>query len=205
MRKLIALAAIVLGMTLLAGAQEAPKVEIFGGYSLFHFDDKGLESGLQAIDPTLTANRNLHGWNAAVQFNANRWFGIVADFSGHYGNIIESPSGSVSGNVYNFLFGPQINLRGEKVGAFVHALLGGNRSKINSIAVVPPTPDVSDTAFAWAVGGGVDINATKKVAIRVAQFDYIYTSHTFSQYGLDLSHQNNFRFSTGLVLKLGGK
>src|SRR5512143_2113781 len=121
MRKFIALAMIVLGMTMVAAAQDVPQVEIFGGYSLFHFDDKGLESELQAIDPTLTANRNLHGWNAAVQFNANKWLGIVADFSGHYGNIIESPVGSVSGNVYNFLFGPQINLRQEKANIFVRA------------------------------------------------------------------------------------
>ncbi len=205
MRTFMAVAAIVLAMTLLVAAQEVPKVEIFGGYSLFHFDDKGLESELQAIDPTLTANRNLHGWNAAAQFNVNHWLGIVGDFSGHYGNVIESPVGSVSGNVYNFLFGPQINLRGKKMTGFVHGLFGANRSKINSIAVVPPTPEVTDTAFAMALGGGLDINASKRFAVRIAQFDYIYTTHTFSQYGLDLSHQNNFRFSAGIVLKLGEK
>ncbi len=205
MRKFIVLAVIVLGMTLYAGAQEVPQVEVFGGYSLFHFDDQGLETELQTIDPSFTVNRNLHGWNAAVQFNVNKYFGIVGDVSGHYGSLVEHPAGTVSGNIYNFLFGPQINIRGEKATGFVHALFGGNRLKVDSIPVVPPTPELTDTAFAFAIGGGVDINATKRVAIRVGQFDYVFTHHTFSQYGLDLPHQNNFRFSAGIVLKLGEK
>ncbi len=203
MRKFIALAVMVLGMTLYAGAQEVPQVEVFGGYSLFHFDDQGLEAELQTIDPTVTLNRNLHGWNAAVQFNANKWLGIVGDFSGHYGTVGENPSGSVSGNIYNFLFGPQINIRGEKATGFVHALFGGNRFKIDAIPAPIDTPEVTDTAFAFAIGGGVDINVTKMVAIRAGQFDYIFTKHTFSQFGLNQPHQNNFRFSAGIVLKLG--
>ncbi len=202
MRRFTAVAATVLLMTLFAVAQDVPRVEVFGGYSLFHFDDKGLEAPLQAIDPSLTVNRNLHGWNAAVQFNANKWFGIVGDVSGHYGNVIESPIGSVSGNIYNFIFGPQINARGEKATGFVHALFGGNRSKINAIPAIG-LPDISDTAFAMAIGGGVDLSVSKRIAVRLGQFDYIYSTHTFSQYGLDLAHQNNFRFSTGIVFKLG--
>ena len=204
MRRFIAVTTLVLGMTLLAVAQNVPQVEVFGGYSLFHFDDKCLESDLQLLDPSITVNRNLHGWNGAVQFNINKWLGAVADVSGHYGNVIESPVGSISGNVYNFLFGPQINVRGEKATGFVHALFGGNRSKINSIAAVG-LPEITDTAFAMAIGGGVDINVSKRIAVRPAQFDYIYTNHTFSQYGLDLAHQNNFRFSAGIVFKFGQK
>ncbi len=204
MRRFTAVAGIVFLMTLFAGAQDVPQVEVFGGYSLFHFDDKGLEAPLQALNPNLTVNRNLHGWNGAVQFNVNKWIGIVGDVSGHYGNVIESPVGSISGNIYNFLFGPQINARGEKATGFVHVLLGGNRSKINAIPAIG-LPDVSDTAFAMAIGGGVDLNVTKRVAVRLGQFDYIYTTHTFSQYGLDLAHQNNFRFSTGIVFNFGQK
>ncbi len=212
MRKFIAVALLLLGMASLAAAQaETPAVEIFGGYSLFHFDDQDLETDVNTAIPGsgFVVNKNLHGWEAAVQFNATKSIGIVADFSGHYGTLAEVPSAGVSGNIYNFLFGPQFNYRTEKATIFAHALFGGNRLGVDSftIPVVPPATFAaqSDTAFAMAFGGGLDFNATKKVAIRVAQFDYIYTNHTFSDYGFDLPHQNNFRFSAGLVLKLGNR
>ena len=58
-------------------AQDVSKAEVFGGYSW--------------------AGGNFHGWNAAVMGNVTKRFGIVADFSGHYGSeldgaiLIDSP------------------------------------------------------------------------------------------------------------------
>ena len=47
-------------------------------------------------------------------------------------------------------------------------------------------------------GGGVDINAGKKVAVRLAQFDYIPTR--FSGFWF-----HNFRYEAGIVFMVGGK
>src|SRR6266513_1919874 len=52
-------------------AQDIPKAEVFGGSSW--------------------AGGNFHGWNASVTGNVTKRFGIVADFSGHYGNELEGP------------------------------------------------------------------------------------------------------------------
>lgn len=201
MRKFIAVAAIVLGMTLLASAQDVPAVEIFGGYSLFHFDKQDADSlatGAGVPAGAFTINQNLHGWEGAVQFNLNKWFGVVGDISGHYGTPVEVAGvGSVKANTYNYLFGPQINVRGGKAKGFVHALLGGNHIGAHT---EPAGFSASDNAFAFAIGGGVDYNATKTIGIRLGQFDYVYTNHDFG-----LGHQNNFRFSAGVVLNLGSK
>lgn len=201
MRKFIAVAAIVLGVTLLASAQDVPAVEIFGGYSLFHFDKQDADSlaiGAGAPVGSFTINQNFHGWEGAVQFNVNKWLGAVADFSGHYGTPVEVAGvGSVKASTYNFLFGPQVNIRGGKAKGFVHALFGGNHISAHTD---PAGFSATDNAFAFAIGGGVDVNVTKTFAVRPGQFDYIYTNHDFG-----LGHQNNFRFSAGVVLNLGSK
>jgi len=210
MRKFIVVAVMLLGMATIAAAQETPAVEIFGGYSLFHFDDQDAEPFLVGLAPGSSVNKNVHGFEVSAQFNANKWLGFVADVSGHYGTFVNvaatpapTPAFNVSGNIYNFLFGPQLNYRTEKATVFAHALFGANRLGIDAMGAPINTAALSDTGFGMALGGGVDFNATKKVAIRVGQFDYILSNHTFSQYGLNLPHQNNFRFSAGLVLKLG--
>jgi hypothetical protein len=70
---------------------------------------------------------------------------------------------------------------------FVHGLFGGARTKGNGGGF-----SISDTAFATALGGGVDYRLVRGIAWR-AQADDVRTSF-FS------GTQHNFRFSTGLVL-----
>jgi hypothetical protein len=174
MRKFLTCAVLVFTLSVLATAQEAPKAEVFGGFSYLHLDTKGA-AGVEA---------NHYGWNGALSLNANRWFGITADLSGHYRELAPG----VSFNSFTAVFGPQLTYRAEKASPFVHALFGVNRGS---------TGGLSDSAFAMALGGGLDINITKRLAFRLVQADYLMTKHSDDT-------QNNIRLSTGLVLKLGG-
>jgi len=168
MRKAIVILSLVLVFSLSAAAQDTPAAEFFGGYSYAR------------VDASPASDLNLHGWNASLAGNVNRWLGFVGDFSGHYG----SPSG-VDVSDHTFMFGPRITARSEKATPFFHALFGGARaSAIGS----------SETAFAMALGGGLDYNLNKNFAVRVGQFDYLPT-----RFGDDT--QNNFRYSTGIVLR----
>lgn len=176
MRRLVCLLVLMVLAALPAAAQ-APKAEVFGGYSYTRINPGGSGNGF-----------NLNGWNGSVAGNVNDWFGIVGDFGGTYG----SPSG-VDTNVHTFLFGPRITARNEQLQPFAHALFGGARIKGTAAGV-----SVSDSAFSMALGGGVDWKANDTVAIRLGQLDYLMT-----RFGND--RQNNFRLSTGIVFRFGGR
>lgn len=172
MRKVFVVFAFVLVLSLSAAAQDTPAAEFFGGYSYAR------------VDASPASDLNLHGWNASIAGNVNRWLGFVGDFSGHYG----SPSG-VDVSDHTFMFGPRVTARSEKATPFFHALFGGARAS---------GLGVSETSFAMALGGGIDVNAGQHVAIRVIQADYLMT-----RFASDT--QSNMRLSFGVVFKIGSR
>ena len=154
-----------------------PRAEIFAGYSHNIGDAQG--------------------WNASVAVNANRWFGVVADFSGLTSKTREQDfEERIRANTY--LFGPQFSYRGNKIATpFARVLLGA--SSLNARATdLSQNAESSDTGFSYGVGGGLDIRVSKRIAIRVVQADYIHTR--FFGEG-----QHNGRLSFGVVFRLGGR
>jgi opacity protein-like surface antigen len=166
-----------------AAADDTPPVEIFGGYSYFHCDMQ---------DPSISCN--LNGWNASGAFNANKYFGIVADFGGVYGKVNDTYYGDMDVQAHSFLFGPKLSLRKGRIAPFAQALFGVARIRES----VPGVGSSIENDFAMALGGGLDINAGKNMAIRVAQVEYVQTqSNSLAS--------NNFKVSTGIVFKLGNR
>src|SRR5262249_34121764 len=87
---------------------------------------------------------------------------------------------------------------------FVHALVGGAR--VTSSTVFGLVPDqvffnhtFHQNAFAADGGVGLDINASRHVAIRLFQGDYLYTQFNDGKN----NRQDNFRVSGGLVFRFG--
>jgi opacity protein-like surface antigen len=113
---------------------------------------------------------------------------------------------------YTFLFGPVVSFRGDRITPFVHALFGGNHISTDAFDIVGVTgavPAGSETAFAMAFGGGLDVKLTHHFALRLGQFDYAFTKHCGNLFGTGCAlgvgtapaaHQNNFHFSTGIVI-----
>jgi opacity protein-like surface antigen len=177
---LLIAALMIFAMPLAAMAQES--TQIFGGYSYLRGDDD--DGGI-----------DLHGWNVSINQNFKKWIGLKADFSGHYGeaSVISSRNKSDL-NAYLFLVGPQLNLpKYERLRPFAHVLFGAMRTNLTTLT---PTGRVTarDSAFAMAVGGGLDVKVTDVIAIRLFQADYVLTR-------FDDDTQNNFRVSSGIVLK----
>jgi outer membrane protein OmpA-like peptidoglycan-associated protein/opacity protein-like surface antigen len=169
-----------------------PVVDIFAGYSFIRFSPR------TSVDEDF----NLHGGTAALAFNINRWFSLVADFGGY--KITDLPPG-VSGTAYTYLFGPQFSHRGDRVTPFIHALFGAARLSDIEVGTTPSTSaffnrSFSANSFAMALGGGLDVNLTKHFGIRLFQAEYLLTRFTD---GFD-NNQNNLRASAGLVFHLGG-
>ncbi len=216
------------------GQQNVPKAEVFGGYSYLHIDTEGVTgSTLDATCNTLLGagtcppgsfgvHPSANGWNASAQFNATRFLGIKADFSGHYNTPVTISSQianslaqlgitglSPKASSYSYLFGPVIFQSKGRYKPFAHALFGQNRIgtnlsnvKVGGIAI--PGLTTSDTGFAMAFGGGVDIEITGRFAVRTGQVDYLYTKHDFSGGTPGIAtHENNLRASVGIVFQFG--
>ena len=215
MRKVLLIALVVMLCGFYAVAQDYPRAQLFGGFSYLHVDTEG------ATVPAPASIKTWYpGWEIAGQFNLTKMLGIKGDFSGNYGTPISGVPGFPSARTYTFLFGPVISFRGDRVTPFVHALFGGNHASIDSTIV---SPSFSETAFAMAFGGGLDVKLTHHFGLRLGQFDYLYTKHCLNVPadfaglgnpagcllgsssilgpGAPAAHQNNFRFSTGITIQ----
>lgn len=219
MRRMIFLAIGLFLFSIPGRAQEVlyPKVEAFGGFSMSSIP--GVVPSFDPITglPTGYSRKSLMGWQASANFNLSHHLGIVGDFAGQYGNI---PSYTVLGvtvpgygiNSYQFLFGPRIMFRGPRVTPFFHALFGAAKlgaSSTASILGVPTTVGVSSTGLGMGIGGGLDINVSDRLALRVPQFDWT-PRHTGSTTVLGVTvpgswSSGQIRFGIGLVVKAGQK
>jgi opacity protein-like surface antigen len=219
--QVVGLLAIGLFLSIPSFAQEViyPKAEVFGGFSLSSIP------GVTTFDPTTglpaSSRKMFMGWQAAANFNLTHHLGIVGDFGGQYASI---PSATVLGvtipsismNTYQFLFGPQIAFRKSRVTPFVHALFGADKfgsSTTISILGTSTTVAVSSTGLGMGFGGGLDINISDRLALRVPQFDWTLRhigSTTATVLGTTVTvpgtwSTGQIRFGIGLVVKAGQK
>jgi hypothetical protein len=189
----------------IGASAQLPHAELFGGYSY-------VRAGYLPIQPVGTVN--LNGWDASLAYKPIRWIGLVADVGGAYGSarslgpLVGCPSllcsgpNNVNTSSYTFLFGPRLYVPIGRVTPFIHVMAGGvnvSNTGASSSTLSSALGTLADTSFATALGGGLDFRILPGLAIRAAQLDYIRTG-LFSIPVLGNS-QNNFRFSTGLVLR----
>jgi hypothetical protein len=186
MRMLIAAVALLaaLGIPLAAkGQNEAPKLEAYGGYDYVRFN---VNTDIPGATPSASYNAN--GGGGQLEYNANKWLGVVADLDGYV-----VTQGRPLAGVFSYMFGPRVNLRRGKITPFAQVLFGGvaATSGIGQPGIV--------NAFATTVGGGLDFKVSRLISIRPLQAEYFLTK--FSD-GLN-NRQNNFRFGAGIVFRLG--
>jgi hypothetical protein len=176
-----------------AYAQDSPKTEIFVGYSYADAEVSNINKG----------------WNGAVAADFTKWFGVVGDVSGHY--YSQNPVGiegetvtNVESNihVHTFALGPQFTMHIGRVAPFVHFLAGIAHTSQSVSAhggnVNFSVPN-SSNGFAGIAGGGLDIEATRSLAIRAIQVDYNYIK--FESFGVKGLHSNAIRLAAGLVIR----
>jgi hypothetical protein len=196
---------------LAASAQEFPRVELGADYSYARFIPATSAVG----------GHSLNGGGGSLDVNINEWFGIKMDLQGYQSrttnfNIPPStlfPSGangSVSGDLFTYLFGPQIKIRAHGFQPYVHVLMGGAHSNVYANAFKTICQPIAGgcaakgqpagDSFSMAIGGGVDIPVSHMIAIRPAQLDYLMTNFT-NQFTNNFQH--NFRYSAGLVFNFG--
>src|SRR5262249_23980587 len=175
---------------------DTPGGELFFGYSYVRMSTS-TGVGPLVVDETFDF---IPGGTASITGNITNWFGLKADLSGY--NLHDV--GGVDGRLYTFLFGPQFSMRRHKFTPFFHTLVGGARITSDlALGVVPDqvffNRSFHQNAFAADGGVGLDWNASRHVAIRLFQVDYLYTKFTDNHN----DRQNNLRASGGLVFRFG--
>jgi hypothetical protein len=225
--QVVGLLAIGLFLSIPSFAQEViyPKAEVFGGFSISSIPGVSPTYDPTTGLPTAYSRKSFMGWQGSANYNISHHLGIVGDFGGQYASI---PGTTVLGvtvpgysmNSYQFLFGPRIMFRGPRITPFVHAMFGGIKQGIGSISVTDPvtgltitTPGVSSTGLGMGFGGGLDINISDRLALRVPQFDWTLRhigSTTATVLGTTVTvpgtwSTGQIRFGIGLVVKAGQK
>jgi hypothetical protein len=130
------------------------------------------------VNPTTGNAVNTSGWELSADYRLMPHVALVADASGLY--CCNSQS------LYTFMAGAQLSQHLIGGTAMVHALAGGAHADANA----------TDTGAAWALGVGWDRKIAPRISWRVVQADYLGTDFLSNT-------QANYRFTTGLVLKLG--
>ena len=187
MQKLFLIAALTMALPILAQAQEAPRTEFFSGYSYMRLEDSGSDG----------QDRDLNGYNVSGAITVfKKYLSVKVDISGHFGDLLVNQVPRTDQGQTLFLAGPQFTLRKNgRFQPFAHVLFGAVRQTLkNDVLGI----DTDDTGFAFAAGGGLDVNTPlgKKVAVRLFQADFVRTRIN------DVS-SNNLRASAGIVVRFG--
>lgn len=178
-------------------AKAQGKIELFGGFSyvrgnvIYQQQTGGITvCGITCIQtgPTINLRQypNLFGWEASGAYKIVPFLSINADFGQQYGSLN-------GGNVHltTYLFGPQLSLPGP-ISPFVHGEFGSAHESVSGFTNASQISPGSNTSFATALGGGLDIKVIPFFSLRLFQIDDLVTR-------LYNSKQNEPRVSAGIV------
>lgn len=213
--RVIISAVLLLALSSVAHSQSFPDWEIYGGADYMNVNACPIAQELTGNPNTCSVPlpaqsvsfaQNLYGWHATIGENGLSWLGAVLDFSGDYANrTVNFGTKAVPDNIrfnagaYPFLFGPRFyDRKFSRFAVFAEPLIGGVYIRANTAGGTTP---FSETKWAFALGGGADIDLSPHLAVRV-EGDWI-RSHFAETLAQD--YQNNYRISGGLVFKIGRK
>jgi len=169
-----------------------PKWEVAGMFSYINFC------------PCSFRNFNELGATGSLAYNATSWLGLVGEVGTYRFDrqvFLLDPTtnmqvpATISGNMQTYLFGPRLNWRHfDHFVPFGEVLFGAAHGSQQV------TGDKSQSSFAMAVGGGLDVVLTRYLTWRFFQADYLLTNFSGSLLSPD-GRQNNFRIGTGVVIR----
>jgi hypothetical protein len=182
MRKVLTFGSVLLFLAVLSVPKAYSQVELYGGYS--HLQLNGAPSNIGSSS---------NGWAGGAYLHLLGPWGIEADYSNHYG---VSPSLTVGSSPYYVprltqLYGPRFTLALPRIHPYVHVLAG----TVNGTAQTF-TGRVSENAFGMALGGGLNLKATRHIWLRLVQVDYLRAQFTNNT-------QNDTRVSAGIIFRFG--
>jgi hypothetical protein len=198
----LAVAVILCSVGTLAAGQDqpAPKWELFGGYSFFDpaTNVHGLLPG-GVLPVSSRVESNPHGVGGSITYNFNRWFGLTADASGHWGSgengVVQRIDDAA---FYSASMGPKLTFRSHYFSPFLEALVGWHSLDSDLFQ--------SDNRFGFMVGGGLDLNLNRRFALRLIRGDFVFSNHQFGPSSIvPATDVRGVRLQSGVVFMFGGE
>jgi opacity protein-like surface antigen len=214
MQRILTLVVLSLSCAPLALAQQSPTADYprfdwFLGYSAL--GDLNSNNGR-----ILTFFGSKSGLETSLTRNLSKHWGIKGDFSAHFGTNhgnarigqpFAPPGTTIDGTFefehrhFNLLIGPEFKWRNHtRLTPFAHALVGAGLGRGDVRLTFPGGNGlikVSDTGVAMALGGGVDIKASKRVSFRTSvDYNPIHLGGTTTD---PRGWRDHVRFSIGIV------
>jgi hypothetical protein len=196
--KIVGLSAFALILVLISAAafpvrgQEFPRWESFSGFS---YANVGLGPQANLFGPV---SKNYYGIHFGVNFNPYRNFSVVLADLGiqSRGSRVPRLFRNSNNNVVTSqaLFGPELKIHRRKENVFAHALVGVTNTRLVETDSFGSVDLVRRTNLALGFGGGLDVNLSPRLAIRILQADYVPTR-------LAGKWQNDFRVGIGVVFR----
>jgi len=193
--------AILCVFSTLAAAQDqpAPKWEFYGGYS-FHYPGADVHGVLPLglVPLTSRLESNPRGIGASATYNFNRWFGLTLDTSSHWGSGESTIFRRIDDAAFsNLSLGPKFTFRSRHFSPFLEALVGDHRLTPDAFH------DIDKLGFMF--GGGLDVNVSRHVALRLLRADYVMSNYRFGPRSTTPSTDlSGVRLQAGLVFMFGG-
>jgi hypothetical protein len=158
-----------------AAAQNAPILQVGGGYSFLRPQDAGI---------------TLDGWNAALDGSVHGPLGLTAEISEH-SKTLRVFDEKASGRLISFVAGPRVTPRARGVlRPFAHVLVGVAHASVDSFG-----DKMSVNGFLVQPGGGVDVMLMRSLSLRVGA--------DARRLWFEGEGENQFRMNFGAVVPFG--
>lgn len=139
-----------------------------------------------------------NGGYVSGAYHFNDWFSIAGEFTGGHASNISALGQDLT--LTTFMAGPRVSYPWHRLAPFAQIFFGGAHG---SDSYFPSGTSFSTSASSWAfkTGGGLDINLTRRFAVRVFDVDYLRTALPNGT----SDSQNQLMIDAGIVIKFGGR
>lgn len=187
-RATVAVAAILicLGGSGWAAAQSLERMELGANYSFVRTNAPPGDCGCFSMN----------GGSGWIAYNFKHGIALVGEVGSEHASEIDGTTAGLT--MSSYLAGPRYSRRLGFLAPFGQVLLGGAHAEGDLTFVRFGVAEPANS-FALTAGGGLDLRIARHWALRPAQLDYFLTR--FSN-GVN-DHQNNLRFSAGVVFRFG--
>jgi len=141
---------------------------------------------------------NPRGIGLSATYDFNRWFGLTLDTSTHWGSGEGGLFKRIDDAALSTLsIGPKITFRTHRFAPFVEALVGDHRLMPDAFH------DIDKLGFMF--GGGLDINLSRHVALRLIRADFVYSNYQYGPPAVSETQVRGLRAQVGLNFMFGGE